>query len=186
MRTDPDLLPQALPEGWLAGTGPHKGAMVVCQWPAGDGEHFSPTEKRLLADLLAEGGLEWGDVYATSVVKVPRTPAYIWDQVSAAAPYLAEEIQHVVPRYVLALGPVAFRALTGSMQELSLYRGIWYRLAEKYDWDEAVVLGTWSPAAVLEDPKKRAAQFERDVLHFAKTWASGGSASEAEPPAVTV
>jgi uracil-DNA glycosylase family 4 len=172
VRADPDLLPQALPEGWLAGTGPHKGAMVVCQWPAEGGQHFSPTEKRLLADALAAGGLEWGDLYVTGLIKMPRTSAYVWDQVAAASPYLAEEIQHVVPRFVLALGPLAFQALTGTKQELSLYRGIWYRLAEVYDWDEAVVLGTWSPAAVLEDPRKRAAQFERDAAEFARAWAA--------------
>jgi len=169
---DPDLLPQALPDGWVSGSGRHMGGMVVFQAPEDgyEGEKINPTEWRLLSDMLWDSGvLDQGDLYYTFLVKVPLDPERADEQVEAAMPYLIEEIQHVVPRFVLALGQEVFGALGGTGLKLPLYRGNWYRLAEPFDWEEGLVLGTWSPREVLDNPKK-GAPFRRDVGEFARAW----------------
>jgi hypothetical protein len=166
-RIDPDLLPQPLPEGWMSGAGRHLGAMVVSLAPEAAEIRFGATEWRLLTDAFCDAApVEPRDIYFTSVAKVPGgDPA-------AALSYLVEEVQSVVPRYILALGQGAFAALTGTSLGLALYRGLWQHLDERFDWDEALVLGTHSPADALERRSRRVA-FRADVAEFVRAWREG-------------
>jgi hypothetical protein len=168
-RVDPDLLPQPLPDGWLAPRGRHLGAMVVTYEPYGSRwgpwSHFHPTAFRHLTDCLyAAGNESVTDVYFTSVIKRQG------GDLDAAMPFLVEEVQRLVPGRVLAVGQQAFDALTGLDLKLPLYRGIWHRLADPFDWEEGLVLGTWHPQEVLDDPRGKAAQFARDVREFVSAW----------------
>ena len=167
---DPDLLPQGLPDGWVAGTGKSLGAMVVGLRPSGE-MHLGPTEWRLLSDELMLAGVDdLGDLYVTNLVKSQTDTALLREgHFEAAVPYLVEEVQRTVPKYVLALGQDVFQILTGTSLELPLYRGIWQRLADVFDWDVALVLGTFDPAYVLENPGK-IGPFRRDVQEFATAW----------------
>jgi len=176
---DPDLLPQALPDGWMPGSGKHLGAMVVTFAPPDHylperSPHFHPTAGRLLMDALFAAEVEeLGDIYWTALVKVPlgeNSSGAL--HIEAALPYLVEEVQHVVPLYVLALGQKVFSALTGSVLGLALYRGLWQHLDERFDWEEALVMPTFSPAEVLDRPSLKAA-FDRDVREFASAWRKG-------------
>ena len=174
-RIDPDLLPQALPDGWVPGSGRHMGGMVVFQAPEPEfgGTMLAPAEWRLLSDMLWDSGvLDQGDLYYTFLVKVPLDAERADEQVEAAMPYLIEEVQHVVPRFILALGQEVYDALTGTSLGLALYRGIWQRAADRFDWEEALVLGTWSPREVLDD-RKKAEPFRRDVGEFSRAWRKG-------------
>jgi len=165
----PALDALGLPDGWQEGVGPHMGAMVVVLQPPSVLTHqMGATEWRLLADQLYMGGMDVAALYATALVKKPGDDA---PTVEESIPYLAEEIQRTVPRYILALGQEVYTALTGLQSELALYRGIWQRLADRYDWDEALVIGTWTPAEALENPA-RMSPFRRDVREFARVWKS--------------
>jgi len=167
-----------LPDDWLPGEGPHLGAMVVNLQRGGPLErHIRPTEWRLLVDALADGGMEPGDLYVTSLIKAPGRDALLSEGLADISfAYLADEVQHTVPRFILALGQQVFTALTGSELELPLYRGIWQRLDERYDWDEALVLGTYAPADVLRYTAKMA-PFRRDAAEFARAWSSKRTAA---------
>jgi uracil-DNA glycosylase len=154
----------------VPGRGKHLGAMVVTLRP---NQH--PTEYRLLSDALSPTGeLDPGDLYWTSLVKAPPDGLPTTDsQVEAGIPYLAEEVQHVVPRFVLALGAQVFRALTGSPLAMPLYRGMWTRLDDPFDWDEGLVMATWSPEEALSLGGYAVAAFRRDVGEFVRAWRKG-------------
>jgi len=145
------------------------GAMIVVLSPFGE-VHFHPTEGRLVMDMLWDSGvLDLGDIYITSLVKARVTAGDEGGLIEASFPYLVEEVQNVVPRFTLALGETVWQTLTGLKLKLPLYRGIWHRLADPFDWDEGLVIGTWSPAEALADPRKAQA-FRRDVGEFAGAW----------------
>lgn len=167
---DPDLLPQALPEGWVPGAGRSMGAWVVSLYPLAP--EYQPDAWRLLADELPVDDL--GNLYVTSVIKIagPAARTLLDDMVEAARPYLIEEVQQLVPQFLLALGADAYRALTGLTHEMSLYRGNWQHLDEAYDWEGALVMPTWSPDEVLARPSARGGQFRRDLTEFARAWAA--------------
>lgn len=177
-----DLMPQALPEGWVPGEGMHLGAMIVGEAPGkNEWEQKRPfvgDSGQLLRKELVAAGLNPDDMYITNIVKIwPRTdegktraPNEL--EIEAALPYLVEEIQHVVPKYILALGAPAFHTLVGTNLGISLYRGFWQRLDEKFDWDDALVLPTWHPAYILRQPQQKKT-WRRDLTEFATKWLKG-------------
>lgn len=186
-KIDLDLLPQSLPEGWVPGVGPHFGCMIVGEAP-GKTEWevkrpFVGKAGQFLRQELVNIGLDPDYMYITNVVKVyppndgrtasTKTPSE--DQIEAGLPYLIQEIQHVVPKHILALGSVAYQTLTGSALQISLYRGMWYRLAEQFDWEEALVLPTYHPAYVMRNLGNThlLKVWRRDLTEFATAWLKG-------------
>lgn len=184
MRLDPDLLPQGLPAEWVPGEGLHLGGMIVGEAPSRtEWEKKSPfvgTSGQFLRKELRAAGIFSEDMYITNIVKIwprddegnTRPPSRA--EIDAALPYLKEEIQHVVPKYILALGASTFRTLVGTELGLSLYRGFWQRLDEKFDWEEALVLPTYDPAFILRPEGRRLIDiWRRDLTEFATTWLKG-------------
>jgi len=183
-RIDPDLFPQPLPDEWVPGEGLHLGAMIVGEAP-GESEWrekrpFVGRSGQLLRRELVAAGLSPEDMYITNIVKVwprdekgkTRTPNR--QEIEAALPFLKDEIQHVVPKYILALGNQAFRTLVGTDLGISLYRGFWHRLDESFDWDEALVLPTFHPAYILRNINKIDI-WRRDLTEFAMAWLKGAN-----------
>lgn len=172
-RFDTDLMPQALPEGWVPGEGLHLGGMIVGEAPGvldwEEKRPFMSEAGQLLRKELIASGVHPEDMYMTNVVKVMSSGP---GEIEAALPYLKEEIQHVVPKYILALGEVPYQTLTGSELGLTLYRGFWARLSEEFDWDEALVLPTYDPASVMRNTRLFKT-WRRDLTEFATAWLKG-------------
>lgn len=167
-----------LPKGWIPGKGLHLGGMIVGEAPGAteeaEGEPFVGASGALLRDTLSVYGVDPAEMYITNVVKwrPPNNATPNAEDIEKGLPYLEDEIQHVVPRYILALGNTAFQTLVGTELGITLYRGFWRRLAEGFDWEEALVLPTFHPAYVLRDRSKLPI-FQKDVGEFAKTWLKG-------------
>jgi len=174
-RIDLDLFPQALPQGWVSGEGLHLGGMVVGVAPGNkeweEKRPFVGDTGQFLREELTATGLNSDDMYLTNVVKVCRNDE-IQPLIDAALPYLKEEIQYVVPKYILALGEEVYQTLTGSILKIDLYRGIWSRLDEKFDWDEALVLPTYDPGIAMQNHRMLKV-FRRDLTEFANAWLKG-------------
>lgn len=166
---------------FVPGLGAAHGAMVVGEAP-GKVEWelklpFQGPSGQLLNSVLESLGINRDDLYITNVVKsLPENVIYSKysnaprpEEIELWKPVLKEEIHKTIPMYILALGSVAYKTLTGSIYNVSLYRGMWYPLDEYWDWDLALVLPTFHPAAVLRDRRKMPI-FERDIKLFIDTW----------------
>jgi uracil-DNA glycosylase len=167
-----------LPDGWVPGEGDHSGVMIVGEAPgAEEWEHKRPfigDAGRFLRVALGEAGIDPADVWITNTVKVfppidgrsgkkkKPSPA----QIEAARPYLNEEIWHLAPRYILALGGVANRTLTGSRQGITRCRGSWQPLNQAFG-HEAQVLPTFHPSYIRQFGKKFTDVWETDLAEFA-------------------
>lgn len=175
----PGLLKEAgYSDHYVAGMGMHMGAMVVGEAPGEQedeiGTPFIGRSGQLLRDELEAAGINPRNVYITNVVKwrPPKNRTPKQDEIDANLPYLIEEVQKGVPRYILALGNVAFKTLVGTDLGVTLYRGFWQRLDEKFDWEDALVLPTFHPAYMLYNPGMLNT-WRRDLTEFAVRWLGG-------------
>lgn len=136
-----------------------------------EGEPFVGPAGRVLADALAEVGLDVEKVYITNAVKhfrfqlkgkrrIHQSPDR--GQVAACAPWLAAELQVVRPVGVVLLGGTAGKALYGPGFRVGATRGT------LQEWPGAVpvpvapqwVLPTVHPAAVLRAQDDREAAYD--------------------------
>src|SRR2546428_7421260 len=118
------------------------------------GRPFIGPAGRLLDSLFAEVGLDRRSLYITNAVK-GRTPANrepTLKELKGCRGYLIEEFQAVRPRFALALGNVALRAIAGR-SGIGNYRG--REVALHSDFGTASVIATYHPSAALRYPKYR-------------------------------
>jgi uracil-DNA glycosylase family 4 len=94
---------------------PAAAVMLVGEAPGASedkqGRPFVGRAGKLLEQLLAEAGLERGDVYITNVVKArpPKNRDPRADEVAHHMPWLERELELVAPRIVVPLGRHALR-----------------------------------------------------------------------------
>jgi uracil-DNA glycosylase family protein len=151
------------------GEGPVPAPLLLVGEQPGDkedlaGEPFVGPAGRVLDEALAEAGIGRDRVYVTNAVKhfkwEPRGKRRIHKapsatEVVACAAWLAEELQHVDPEVVVAMGTTAVRAVFGRPLSISSLRG---QVHELPDGRQAVV--TVHPAAIVrqrEATERRAA-----------------------------
>ena len=124
------------------------------------GRPFVGPAGRLLYELLAEIGLEDGDLYLTNAVKhfkfEQRGPRRIhdkpgWTEVRACDHWLRIELATVKPALVVCLGATATQALLGKDARVTRLRG---RVLEETDLSSPVVV-TIHPSAVLRGGERR-------------------------------
>lgn len=152
----------------VAGEGNPRAAMVLVGEAPGEAEDregrpFVGRAGGLLDRIVAEAGLERGELWITNAVKcrpvlfegdrMRNRPPTV-SEVRAWLPCLAEELRLISPRVLVGLGAVAGRALLGKDFKLSVERGKWRRDG---------VLGvptvvTWHPAYLL---RQKGAVYER-------------------------
>ena len=140
------------------GRGPHDARVMLVGEQPGDhedleGEPFVGPAGKVLADALAEAGLERDELYVTNAVKhfkwKPRGKRRIHDQpnrteVVACKRWLDAELEAVRPDVVVVLGAIAGQALFGSSFRVGASRGQDLQLE-----DATPVVATIHPAAVL-------------------------------------
>ena len=110
----------------------------------------SATWQKELEQELSEVGIDLSDVYYTQAIKCrtfDQSPSNA--DIKACRSYLEEEIAHVKPKWVLALGNEALLSTTGK-SGITKYRG------RVYDHSQSVsVVPTISPSAVKRNPGQR-------------------------------
>jgi DNA polymerase len=133
-----------------------------------EGEPFVGPAGAVLAEALAEAGIEVEDVYVTNVVKhfrweprgkrrIHKTPAT--RHVRACLPWLQAEMAKVDPVVIVCLGAVASQALLGRSVRVTKERG------KAIEWEGRTVIATIHPSAVL----RAAEPDERDRLRASLT-----------------
>lgn len=147
---------------WGRQIGSPTGVMIVGDAPAyaddDSGVAFSGEPARLLFSTLKRLGLP-EDYYVTTIVKCfPRGKATT-THVSACKNYLKEELEHVQPRFILALGNTAFHYFGNGAITEHAGREQWH------DGYAAWVMPVLHPSAVLRDPNRRTA-WESDLGRF--------------------
>jgi DNA polymerase len=147
------------------GEGPASARMLLVGEQPGDvedreGRPFVGPAGRVLADALAETGIDRGDVYVTNVVKhfkwkargkrrIHQKPNAA--EVAACRPWLAAELGAVSPNVVVLLGATAAQALLGSGFRVTKQRGV--PLASDL---APHVLATVHPSSILRAPDEAA------------------------------
>lgn len=157
--------------------GLYKQVKTVCLWGHGDkssnivviGEAPGETEDNIgkpfvgRSGQLLSGELKRVDIrnaYITNVVKCrppknrPPTPA----EVKACKPYIEEELREINPKYVLALGAVASKAIL-KVTKITEAHG---QIVPK---DGFIGMAAYHPAFLLRDPSKTPA-FQEDLRRF--------------------
>lgn len=125
---------------------------------------FNNANGKLLRNALARAGLPFcGSWYMTNVLRfmppdVKRIPAVLIKECSYI---LEQEIQLLKPKFILALGSDAVKALYGRSANLKKLRG-----ATDLTYKDARVMVTTHPSAVVMEPSLQSG-FERDIQTFA-------------------
>jgi DNA polymerase len=140
------------------GEGPANATFFFIGEQAGDkedreGRPFVGPAGRLLDELLAEVGIDRGDVYVTNVVKHFKFElrgkrrmhkSANAAEVAACLQWLERERARIRPRFIVCLGALAAKIVLGTAFRLTRERGRWIRLGPA-QW----ALATVHPAAVL-------------------------------------
>ena len=147
----------------VTGNGPNDARlMVVTKTP------LTP-ESRLRSEMveyLKEAGIDVSSVMWCSAIK-----CLTWNMDAtkthqkACLPYLRQEIAHVQPQFVLALGAEAWFAASG-WADITKHRGGTYNLPEDCQSD-AILFPTISPSAVARSPHLRQG-FVADLKYLAR------------------
>jgi len=109
------------------------------------GEPFVGAAGQLLNRMLAEIGIDRGDVYINNVIlcRPPGNRDPLPDEIESCTPWLQERIALVDPLVIVTLGNFATRFILGRPVSISRVRG------ERFTWDGRIVIPTFHPAAVL-------------------------------------
>jgi DNA polymerase len=157
------------------------------------GEPFVGAAGQLLNRLLAEIGLERGDVYIANVLKSrpPGNRDPEPDEIEACTPWLVEQISLIQPRLIVTLGNFATKYVLQTTQGITRTRG------RTYQWHGRTVVPTFHPAAILHGGGEKSRQFQdmrEDFALVQRTLAAAaaparpaptpGLAARADPPVV--
>ena len=132
------------------GTGNRQAQLVfVGEGPGQDedlsGEPFVGKAGQLLNKIIGAMGLKREDVYICNVVKCRppgnRTP--LPDEIAACSPFLAEQLELIAPKAIVALGGPAAKTLLRTETGITMLRGKWG------SYKTIPVMPTFHPAFVL-------------------------------------
>jgi DNA polymerase len=145
----------------VPGRGPqHAAIMLVGEQPGDEedqrGEPFIGPAGTLLARALIQAGLRREDVFVTNAVKhfkwTPRgkkrlhkTPDQL--EIAACEVWLLQELAHVQPQVIVALGATAYRALTHQSRGFTEARA-----STTLERDGVPLVVTYHPSAALRVP----------------------------------
>jgi len=131
--------------------------MFVGEAPGADedaqGEPFVGRAGQLLTKIIAAMGFSRGDVYIANVLKCrpdmprgsfgnrPPTP----EEMQTCLPYLAEQIEIIQPKVMVALGATAVEGLLGTRAPMHAMRGRWH------SHQETPLMITYHPSYLLRN-----------------------------------
>lgn len=131
---------------------PDADVVVIGEAPGADenrqGEPFVGAAGKLLTKILAAINFEREDVYILNILKSRppgnRTPEKA--EIAECIPYLYKQIDLIRPKFILATGLTAAKALLGTTQRMKDLRGT------IQDWHGIPMIVTYHPAALLRNP----------------------------------
>jgi DNA polymerase len=134
------------------------------------GEPFVGAAGQLLNRMLAEIGIDRGDVYIANVIlcRPPGNRDPLPDEIEACTPWLLEKLELIDPRILVTLGNFATRFILGRPVSISRVRG------ERFSWEGRIVIPTFHPAAVLRgggDASRQMASLRQDFQEVARALA---------------
>jgi DNA polymerase len=134
------------------------------------GEPFVGAAGQLLNRMLAEIGIDRGDVYIANVIlcRPPGNRDPLPDEIEACTPWLLEKLELIDPRIIVTLGNFATRFILGRPVSISRVRG------ERFTWEGRIVIPTFHPAAVLRgggDASGQMASLRQDFQEVARALA---------------
>lgn len=157
---------------------PHAGLVFVGEGPGAEedrqGVPFVGRAGQLLTRLIEGIGLTRDDVYICNVVKCrpPGNRDPLPSEIEACRPYLEAQLDFLDPRVVVTLGNFATRLLLGTKEGITKLRGKQF----PYRDDQAVLIPTLHPAAVLRNGGTALAQARSDFVLAKRALASARGA----------
>ena len=136
--------------------------MIVGEAPGAEedrrGEPFVGRAGKLLDEMLLAIGLRRADVFIANMVKCrpPDNRDPKADELDACRAYLEQQIEHVGPRLILAVGRIAAQALLDSTAPVGRLRGRVHRLGSA----DVPVVVTYHPAYLLRSPSQKAKSWQ--------------------------
>lgn len=136
---------------------PEAELMFVGEAPGADedlqGEPFVGKAGQLLTKIIAAMGFRREDVYIGNVLKCrPDMPAGESgnrkprpDEMATCLPYLAEQIEIIQPKVLVALGATAMQGLIGANEPMNQLRGRWHQ------FKGIPLMATYHPAYLLRN-----------------------------------
>ena len=139
------------------------GLAAICRHLAGDwmvafllqlqGEPFVGKAGQLLTKIIAAMGYAREEVFIGNVLKCrPDMPANESgnrkprpDEMATCLPYLAEQIEIIQPKVLVALGATAMQGLTGATEPMNQLRGRWHQ------FKGIPLMATYHPAYLLRN-----------------------------------
>jgi DNA polymerase len=134
------------------------------------GRPFVGKAGKNLDAFLEQAGMDRASLYVTNVVKfrptrrseagrvVNRPPTQ--EEIKLFLPWLLKEIELVDPRYIITLGNVPLKALTGRGSVIGDMHGRFI------DWQGRRLFAMYHPASVIYNPGLKAV-YSRDIAAFA-------------------
>ena len=134
------------------------------------GRPFVGKAGKNLDAFLEQAGMDRASLYVTNVVKfrptrrseagrvVNRPPTQ--EEIKLFLPWLLKEIELVDPRYIITLGNVPLKALTGRGSVIGDMHGRFI------DWQGRRLFAMYHPASVIYNPGLKAV-YSRDIVAFA-------------------
>jgi DNA polymerase len=137
---------------------------------------------KLLDELLAENGLERGDVFIANVLKSrpPGNRDPQPDEIAACEPYLFRQVELIEPTVICTLGNFATKLLTGSQTGISRVHGVpqIHTLGER----TVNIFPIYHPAAGLRTPSVKE-QLREDFRKLPALLAAGPPPQRSEQAA---
>jgi len=107
---------------------------------------------QLLDRMIAAMQLSRDDVYVCNIVKCrpPKNRKPEPDEMAQCMPYLAEQLDIIAPKVIVALGATAVQGLFGTSEGITRMRGQWKSFRGKIP-----VMPTFHPAYLLRQPQAK-------------------------------
>ncbi|MBZ0199065.1 MAG: uracil-DNA glycosylase, partial [Ignavibacteriaceae bacterium] len=148
---------------------PNADVLVIGEGPGADedkqGEPFVGRAGQLLTDILKAINFAREEIYIANIVKCRppgnRTP--FPDEMETCLPYLRKQVAFIKPKVILCLGLTAAKGLLNLKDSLGNLRG------KVYKFEDAQVMVTYHPAALLRNPNWKRPAWE-DVKQFRKLY----------------
>jgi uracil-DNA glycosylase family 4 len=131
--------------------------MFVGEAPGADedrqGEPFVGRAGELLTKIIQTMGFQRSEVYIANVLKCrPDMPPGVsgnrqptQGEMETCLPYLRQQIEHIRPKVMVALGATAMRGLFGKVEQMKLMRGRWHLFGS------IPVMATFHPSYLLRN-----------------------------------
>lgn len=129
------------------------------------GEPFVGRAGKLLDSMLEAIGLHRSDIFIANVLKCrpPQNRDPSAQEVKLCTPYLLQQIEHIKPKLIVAVGRIAAHYLLGTNDSMRNLRGRTFNFGAR----ETPLIVTYHPAYLLRSPREKAKAYV-DMLRIKK------------------